>query len=74
MITGVVSYILFYTYYPNAFGMNTVIMPIILSFAAYMLISMLTAGTKKTARPGHPVHPLASDRSPRRGSLSLNPS
>ncbi|MCA1040622.1 sodium/pantothenate symporter [Bacillus infantis] len=45
MITGVVSYILFYTYYPNAFGMNTVIMPIILSFAAYMLISMLTAGT-----------------------------
>jgi sodium/pantothenate symporter len=43
MVTGVVSYILFYTYYPNAFGMNTVIMPIVLSFAAYMLISMLTA-------------------------------
>ncbi len=47
MITGVVSYILFYTYYPNAFGMNTVIMPIILSFAAYILISILTAGTAK---------------------------
>ncbi|MEK3855911.1 sodium/pantothenate symporter [Cytobacillus sp. FSL H8-0458] len=42
MITGTASYILFHTFYPNAFGMNTVVLPIALSLAAYIAVSLFT--------------------------------
>ncbi|KON89809.1 sodium/panthothenate symporter [Sporosarcina globispora] len=42
MITGTASYILFHTFYPNAFGMNTVVLPIALSLAAYVSVSLFT--------------------------------
>ncbi|KAF0820651.1 Pantothenate:Na+ symporter [Bacillus sp. ZZV12-4809] len=42
MITGTVSYILFHTFYPNALGMNTVVMPIALSLASYIAVSLIT--------------------------------
>ncbi|MBU8770730.1 sodium/pantothenate symporter [Cytobacillus oceanisediminis] len=42
MITGTASYILFHTFYPNALGMNTVVLPIALSLAAYVTVSLLT--------------------------------
>lgn len=42
MITGTASYILFHTFYPNALGMNTVVLPIALSLAAYIAVSLFT--------------------------------
>jgi sodium/pantothenate symporter len=42
MIIGVGSYILFDRFYPNAFGMHTVVLPILLSFVAYVTVSYLT--------------------------------
>ncbi|USK50876.1 sodium/pantothenate symporter [Bacillus sp. CMF12] len=42
MITGTASYILFHTFYPNALGMNTVVLPIALSLAAYVTVSLFT--------------------------------
>ncbi|WP_226577232.1 sodium/pantothenate symporter [Halobacillus litoralis] len=43
ILTGVFSYILFHTFMPNAFGMHTVVLPVLLSLLAYVLISLLTA-------------------------------
>jgi sodium/pantothenate symporter len=42
MIIGVGSYILFDRFYPNAFGMHTVVLPILLSFVAYITVSYFT--------------------------------
>ncbi|TKC16284.1 sodium/pantothenate symporter [Robertmurraya kyonggiensis] len=42
MIIGVGSYILFDSFYPNAFGMHTVTLPIILSLVAYVVGSLAT--------------------------------
>lgn len=42
MLTGVLSYILFSTYHPNPLGMHTVVVPILLSFAAFVGISLMT--------------------------------
>lgn len=42
MITGTATYILFHTFYPNALGMNTVVLPIALSLAAYVAVSLFT--------------------------------
>lgn len=42
IITGVGSYIIFHSFMPNAFGMHTVAMPVLLSFAAYVLVSLIT--------------------------------
>ncbi|MEH6987441.1 sodium/pantothenate symporter [Cytobacillus firmus] len=49
MITGTASYILFHTFYPNALGMNTVVLPIALSLAAYIAVSLLTEKTAPAA-------------------------
>jgi sodium/pantothenate symporter len=40
-IVGVSSYMLFHSFYPNAFGMHTVVMPIGLSLLAYVIASYL---------------------------------
>lgn len=42
MIVGVGSYILFHSYFPNAFGMHTVVLPIALSFIFYISVSLIT--------------------------------
>ncbi|MBN8233819.1 sodium/panthothenate symporter [Halobacillus kuroshimensis] len=42
IITGVGSYVVFHSFMPNAFGMHTVVMPVLLSFAAYVLVSLIT--------------------------------
>jgi sodium/pantothenate symporter len=42
MLTGTGTYILFHTFYPNAFGMNTVVLPIALSLLAYVAVSLFT--------------------------------
>ncbi|MCM3707020.1 MULTISPECIES: sodium/pantothenate symporter [Cytobacillus] len=49
MITGTASYILFHTFYPNALGMNTVVLPIALSLAAYIAVSLFTEKTASAA-------------------------
>ena len=41
MIVGVGSYILFHLYYPNPFGVHTVVLPIILSLVAFIVGSLL---------------------------------
>lgn len=42
MIVGVTSYILFHQFYPNAFGMHTVVLPILLSLVTFVIISIVT--------------------------------
>ncbi|MEK4029802.1 sodium/pantothenate symporter [Pseudobacillus sp. FSL P4-0506] len=42
MIIGMVSYILFNTFYPNAFGMHTVVLPILLSLVTFIAVSLLS--------------------------------
>ncbi len=42
MIVGVSSYILFHTYYPNTFGMHTVVMPVVLSLITFVVASIFT--------------------------------
>lgn len=41
MIVGVGSYILFHLYFPNPFGVHTVVLPIILSLVAFIVGSLL---------------------------------
>ncbi|MDM5226973.1 sodium/pantothenate symporter [Cytobacillus sp. NJ13] len=49
MISGTASYILFHTFYPNALGMNTVVLPIALSLAAYVTVSLITEKSASAA-------------------------
>ncbi|WP_026582571.1 sodium/pantothenate symporter [Bacillus sp. J33] len=42
MVIGVISFILFHTFKPDAFGMHTVVLPIVLSFITYIGVSSLT--------------------------------
>ncbi|MGR9050750.1 sodium/pantothenate symporter [Halobacillus faecis] len=42
ILTGVGSYILFHSFMPEAFGMHTVVLPVLLSLFAYVLFSILT--------------------------------
>lgn len=42
MILGMGSYILFDRFYPNAFGVHTVVMPIFISLVGFVLVSSLT--------------------------------
>ncbi|MBX9975483.1 sodium/pantothenate symporter [Cytobacillus firmus] len=49
MISGTASYILFHTFYPNALGMNTVVLPISLSLAAYVSVSLITEKSASAA-------------------------
>ncbi|MYL70361.1 sodium/panthothenate symporter [Halobacillus litoralis] len=42
ILTGVGSYILFHSFMPQAFGMHTVVLPVLLSLLAYVLFSLLT--------------------------------
>ncbi|WP_160722605.1 sodium/pantothenate symporter [Bacillus sp. USDA818B3_A] len=42
MILGMGSYILFDRFYPNAFGLHTVVLPIVLSFLGFIIVSLLS--------------------------------
>jgi sodium/pantothenate symporter len=42
MVLGMGSYILLDRFYPNAFGLHTVVIPIVLSFLGFMVVSLIT--------------------------------
>lgn len=42
MVIGTGSYIIFHTYFPNLFGMHTVVFPIVLSLISFVVVSVLT--------------------------------
>ncbi|WP_181347277.1 sodium/pantothenate symporter [Thalassobacillus sp. CUG 92003] len=42
MLVGIVSYTLLHNFYPSAFGMHTVVLPVLLSLAAFVAGSLLT--------------------------------
>ncbi|WAA12509.1 sodium/pantothenate symporter [Fervidibacillus halotolerans] len=50
MIVGVGSYIMFHTFYPNAFGMHTVVIPIVLSLVFYVFVSLISGKYESKAR------------------------
>lgn len=41
MVTGILSYIIIHLYFPNPFGMHTVVLPIVFSLIAFILGSLL---------------------------------
>jgi sodium/pantothenate symporter len=41
MLVGLSTYILFDRFYPNAFGLHTVVLPIILSLVTYVVVSLM---------------------------------
>lgn len=41
MIVGMCSYIIFDRFYPNAFGMHTVVLPVLFSFLTYAAVSLM---------------------------------
>lgn len=42
MLTGIISYTLLHNFYPSAFGMHTVVLPIVLSFIAFISVSLMS--------------------------------
>lgn len=50
MVVGMSAYILFDRFYPTAFGMHTVVMPILLSLITYVSVSLATAKQFGVAR------------------------
>ncbi|WP_088036040.1 sodium/pantothenate symporter [Evansella clarkii] len=42
MITGVTSYIIIHQFFPNPLGMHSVVLPIVISFASYIIAVLLT--------------------------------
>ncbi|MBS4222053.1 sodium/pantothenate symporter [Lederbergia citrea] len=42
MVAGMGSYIYFHLFIPNAFGMHTVVLPVIISFFIFVIISLVT--------------------------------
>ncbi|WP_404455149.1 sodium/pantothenate symporter [Virgibacillus necropolis] len=42
MVLGISTYILFDTFYPQPLGMHSVVLPIVLSFFAFIIVSLLT--------------------------------
>lgn len=54
MISGMVSYMMFDRFYPNPLGMHTVVLPILISFLVFVIVSMLVK--KDTAIQEASVH------------------
>jgi len=50
MLIGMISYILFDRFYPNPFGIHTVVIPILLSFITYTGVSVSTVRLKNVKR------------------------
>ncbi|WP_338754603.1 sodium/pantothenate symporter [Bacillus sp. FJAT-52991] len=50
MISGMLSYILFHSFYPNALGMHTVVLPIIISFIVFIVVTFFTTAKQKEHR------------------------
>lgn len=47
MVIGMGSYILFDQFYPNALGLHTVVLPILISLIGYIVVSYATEGTSR---------------------------
>ncbi|KKB39038.1 sodium/pantothenate symporter [Bacillus thermotolerans] len=43
MVAGMVSYILFHSFYPTPFGLHTVVLPIIISFFMFVAVTLATS-------------------------------
>ncbi|WP_100331223.1 sodium/pantothenate symporter [Bacillus xiapuensis] len=43
MFAGMLSYILLHTFYPNAFGMHTVVLPILISMILFIAVTLMTS-------------------------------
>ncbi|MGM7635090.1 sodium/pantothenate symporter [Bacillus sp. Hm123] len=50
MISGMLSYILFHSFYPNALGMHTVVLPILISFIVFVLVTFFTTTKREKHR------------------------
>lgn len=50
MITGMFSYILFHSLYPNPLGMHTVVLPIFLSLFAFIAVTWVTTGSPQNVK------------------------
>lgn len=50
MISGMLSYILFHSFYPNALGMHTVVLPILISFIVFVLVTFVTTTKREKHR------------------------
>ncbi|MEH7300904.1 sodium/pantothenate symporter [Neobacillus drentensis] len=53
MIVGMGSYILLDRFHPNAFGLHTVVMPILLSFLCFVLVSLMTSQKEAVLQMKH---------------------
>ncbi|MCK6259149.1 sodium/pantothenate symporter [Fictibacillus sp. KIGAM418] len=49
IVTGVLSYILLDTFAPNMWGMHTVVLPVVLSLAAYILLSLVSKNSPQSS-------------------------
>ncbi|UZJ79245.1 sodium/pantothenate symporter [Fictibacillus sp. KU28468] len=49
IVTGVLSYILLDTFAPNLWGMHTVVLPVVLSLAAYILLSLVSKNNPQSS-------------------------
>ncbi|MCQ6264834.1 sodium/pantothenate symporter [Fictibacillus sp. WQ 8-8] len=49
IVTGVLSYILLDTFAPNLWGMHTVVLPVVLSLAAYILLSLVSKNSPQSS-------------------------
>ncbi|SDY07428.1 sodium/pantothenate symporter [Evansella caseinilytica] len=47
MIAGVLSYIIIHQYWPNPFGLHSVVLPVAFSFFAYILVTLSTSEREK---------------------------
>ncbi|MBS4192151.1 sodium/pantothenate symporter [Bacillus sp. FJAT-49705] len=47
MVIGIGSYIIFHLYFPNLFGMHTVVLPVILSLISFIIVSIMTSNKIK---------------------------
>ncbi|WP_413307199.1 sodium/pantothenate symporter [Bacillus sp. 1P10SD] len=53
MVVGMGSYILLDRFHPNAFGLHTVVMPIVLSFLCFVLVSLMTSQKEAASQMKH---------------------
>ncbi|MGG1573029.1 sodium/pantothenate symporter [Fictibacillus sp. NRS-1165] len=49
IVTGVLSYVLLDTFAPNLWGMHTVVVPVVLSLAAYVILSLISKNSAQSS-------------------------
>ncbi|WP_203362710.1 sodium/pantothenate symporter [Bacillus sp. REN10] len=50
MISGMLSYILLHSFYPNALGMHTVVLPILISLIIFVIVTLFTTAKQEKHR------------------------